>query len=262
MTSAPSEAAAEEWLFPNRSTPVGSAAYYAVRFSPAPMRQRNALLLAWYDLIQDMAAQPHDPGVARLKLDWWRLEIGHIVRGNPRHPLAISLQQADLNDRAEVLMSSIIDAAEAEILSPQLNTDREFAAACRDSLGNFFVLLSLVERRTDYDPDYCLGQGGYCAAVERIRRLAECPRRVPLDMDPESLANADPADRTSRIDSLLNQFETSSVPAGTQMSDLARRLTMLAEAMRAKMRKRGYPVAETLIDRAPIAQLWTAWRCR
>ncbi len=49
---------------------------------------------------------------------------------------------------------------------------------------------------------------------------------------------------------------------GEALPDLARRLTALAGAMHRKMRRSGYPVADTLIQRAPIGHLWTAWRCR
>ncbi len=254
--------AADEWMFPNRATPVGSAAYYAVRFSPAPMRQRNALLLAWYELIQDIAEHPHDPGAARLKLDWWRQEIDRLIHGKARHPLAIKLQEVGVGDRARIQLGAIIDSADDHIRSPLLNDDREFAAACRTSLGNFFVLLTHVERRSDYDTEKCVELGGYCAAVERVRRLAACEHRVPVDMNAQAFRQVTPELRATRVEALLNQFDTTPVSSGGQVPDLARRLTALAHAMHSKIRNKDYAVADAPIDRAPIAKLWTAWRCR
>lgn len=253
--------AASEWLFPNRATPVGSAAYYAVRFSPEPMRQRNALLLAWYDLMQDIATEPRDPGAARLKLDWWRQEIDCLINGSARHPLAVQLQEAGISERARTQLTAIVDDAEAQILSPVLDNDGAFAAACRSGLGTFFVLLTCIERRSDYDTERCFELGGYCAAVERVRYVAEHERRLPVDMNRQALRKANPEHRASRIEALLNQFGTTPAAAGERVPDLARRLTALARAMHAKMRDKEFAVADTLIDRAPLAHLWTAWRC-
>lgn len=226
------------------------------------MRQRNALLLVWYELIQGIAAAPHDPGAARLKLDWWRQEIDCLIHGKARHPLAIQLQGAGVGDRARTQLSAIVDNAEEQIRSPLLGNDRAFADACRTSLGNFFVLLTCIERRSDYDTERCIELGGYCAAVERVRRLAACERHLPVDMSSQAIRQATPAQRASRIEALLNQFDTTPVSTGGQVPDLARRLTALAHAMHAKIREKDYAVADTLIDRAPLAHLWTAWRCR
>ena len=128
-------------------------------------------------------------------------------------------------------------------------------------MGTFFVLLTCIERRSDYDTGRCIELGGYCAAVERVRRVAEHERRLPVDMNRQVLRKATPAQRASRIEALLDQFGTPPAAAGEKVPDLARRLTALAQAMHAKMRDKKYAVADTLIDRAPLAHLWTAWRC-
>jgi hypothetical protein len=225
------------------------------------MRQRNALLLAWYDLIEHVAAHPHDPGAARLKIDWWRQEVVNMGHGKARHPLAIKLQEAGLNDRAESLLNAILDSAEEEIRSPALRDDPAFAAACRNSLGNFFVLLTRVERESDYNADSCLGLGTYCAAVERVRRMSERPDRVPLDMKVEALRQMPSTERADRIEALFGRIASPTPTVLAQAPDLARRLSALAGAMHVKMRRKDYAVTDAPIDRAPIAHLWTAWRC-
>ena len=260
MTSASPDRAA--WRFPNQATPVGSAAYYAVRFSPAPQRDSNALLFAWFDLIQRIAERPHDPGVARLKLDWWRQELEALGRGQARHPLSIEMQRLGLDAAALAPMHDIIDAAEGEIAAPSLPDDHAFAAACRAGGGNFFVLLSRAERRPHPDPESCVEHGAYCAAVDRVRNLAQCPQRLPADINAQSIGQLPGTQRSDRFETLLRQFTGISASTAPQLPDFARRLTALAIAMHEKMRSKDYPVADTLIDRAPIAHLWTAWRCR
>lgn len=260
MTTTGSET--NEWDFPNASTPVGSAAYYAVRFSPEPLRRRNALLFAWYQLVQTVAENPLDPGAARLKLDWWRQELEHILRATARHPLAVELQITGLEASAVSVMGKVIDTAEEEIRAASLSNDDAFAAACRGSLGNMFLVLARVEHMAGYDAGDCLELGAYCAAVERIRHLAACPQRVPAELNPQRLRRLDQIQRTALIETLLERFQGGNGAGTGRIPDFARRLTALARAMHSKMHRLRYPVADTLVERAPIAHLWTAWRCR
>lgn len=260
MTSTHSETT--EWDFPNASTPVGSAAYYAVRFSPEPMRRRNALLFAWYRLVQAVSEQPRDPGAARLKLDWWRQELVNIPFTQARHPLAIELQTIGLDESALTIMGVVIDTADEEIRAASVTDLDAFASACRGSLGHFFLLLARVENAAGYHDQDCLELGAYCAAVERIRTLTGCPRRVPEGLNPQHLKSIDRKQRTAQIETLLDRFQAKNNAGMGRVPDFALRLTALSRAMHSKMRSQGYPVTDTPIDRAPIAQLWTAWRCR
>ncbi len=250
-----------EWAFPNRATPLGSPAYYAVRFSPETQRERNALLLGWQSLIDDIAADPHDPGVARIKLDWWRSEVESLDNGRPRHPLLGALVDAGANAALLPPMHRLIDAAEAAIRTPQPHDDDAFVDACRASNGAFFALLAAATRDAAYDAAACDEAGGYCAAVARVQRLAEAPRRVPPDAQPAALQGLDAAQRRARLDGLLSRFVLPQRPDNA-LPDLAHRLTALATAIHRKMQRKGYPVLDSLVDRAPIAHLWTAWRCR
>lgn len=251
-----------EWSFPNRATPFGSPAYYAVRFSPPAQRERDARLLAWHRLIREIAERPHDPGVARLKLDWWRQEVAALGRHTARHPLAAELQQLDNIAVAQPVMQQIIDRAESAILLPQVIDDRTFLSACRDDLGGLCLLVALVDRGTAIDETACMTAGAYCSAVERIRRVAAAPHGVPPDLAPPALSHMSHAQRIDRFETLLRQLELDARRMMPQIPGMPRRLTALAAAMHNKIRRRGYPVDHTLIDRPPIAHLWTAWRCR
>jgi phytoene synthase len=251
-----------EWQFPNRATPLGSPTYYAVRFSPPTQRQRDALLVAWDHLIQDIAERPIDPGVARTKLDWWRTEIVNLTNGSARHPLALALQAQGLAAPVTGAMIGVIDAAEEDIRSPSPADGSAFAASCRQGRGSFFELLAQLENASDDVTTICRDAGGYCAAIERVQRLAERPERVPPALSPASLGRLSMTQRVRRFDELLGQFDLGSLEKVLPLPGLARRLTALAMALHRKMRRTGYAVSGQLIDRPPIAHLWTAWRCR
>ena len=252
----------DEWAFPNRATPLGSPAYYAVRFSPEDLRQRNALLLAWHALIDQIADHPLDPGVARVKLDWWRNEVATLDAGRPRHPLAVALRASGLGKDVVAPMQQLIDAAENAILAGEPRDDSTFAAACRANNGTLFALLARADTGRDHAQDLCIEAGAYCAAVERVRQVAARPERVPPDKRQAAIRKLDDAQRSARFEALLGQFNPPARPHQAALPDMARRLTALARAMQRKLRRKRYPVHETLVDRPPIAHLWTAWRCR
>lgn len=251
-----------EWDFPNHATPIGSATYYAVRFSPSAQRDQVARLIAWYGLIRSVAIAPPDPGVARLKLDWWREEVTHLGDGRVRHPLTGKLRQAGLDTSAERAMLAVIDATEDEIRDPALRDTAAFTAACSRTRGSLFELFGRLDTTLTYDASACRSAGGYCAAVERVRRFAELPRRLPQDLAPAKLASMTADERRSRLEALLSASAGGTTAVHGSLPDPARRLWALAKAMHRKLRATGYPVANTVLDRAPIARLWTAWRGR
>ncbi len=251
-----------EWSFPNRATPLGTPVYYAVRFSPNAERERNALLVAWYELTQGIADRPLDPGVARLKLDWWREELDRTARGRARHPLAVGLQECGLERDAFPLMQGLIDVAQARLRSAGPADDAAFARDCREGFGGFFRVLARLEPGASYPEASCIESGAYCAAVERVRHLGTMPHRVPAALSPAAVGRMGAGQRSARFDALLQQFAVDQDAREPGLPVLARKLTRLSQALHEKMRDRGYPVTDTLIDRAPIAHLWTAWRCR
>lgn len=256
----PPEPSDAEWSFPNTATPLGSPAYYAVRFSPPELRQRYALLFAWRDQVVDIGASAHDPGVARLKLDWWRGELDALFDGRARHPLAAALARAGLGSASRVPMHRLLDASEQFLLRDGVADDDAFRASCRAEGGTFFETLASAGTPGSFDPALCRAFGGYCDAVERLRLAATQPARVPRDLLESIRANPGSAVIRDRCEALLAIAE----PAATvdALPAVCRRLLATRRRLHAKLRRKRYPVADTLIDRPPIAHLWTAWRCR
>ena len=80
--------------FPNDATPPGSSSYYSIRFGTQDRRPELALVFAWRREMRRIASETSDPGVARLKLDWWRGELERAASGAAQHPLARDLESA------------------------------------------------------------------------------------------------------------------------------------------------------------------------
>ncbi len=120
------------WGFPNPAGPPGSAIYFCLRFSPPALRQDLARLTAWRYLVQAIPSQVSDPGVARLKLQWWRDEARLLADGVPSHPLNQALQP--LVARVDLPITPLLrlaDQVEAEILRQRLaDSTRRLGAFC------------------------------------------------------------------------------------------------------------------------------------
>ncbi|WP_078120205.1 squalene/phytoene synthase family protein [Thiosocius teredinicola] len=257
MRTAPSDDI-DEWSFPNRATPVGSAAYYAVRFSAPQERDHQAQLLAWHQTIRDICDHPNDPGVARLKLDWWHTELKELAAGRARHPLAFALQRS-IEPATVSIMQDIVDAAEQRIRQPQPANDKAFIENCRGDGGKLFLLLTqnragVGKRRQIID------HGAYCAAIESIRQFARYPDRLPPDMTLNALRDWSTHQRRVRIGELLQHLQLDRDVTAT-LAGVARRLFALSSAIDRKMQRTGYAVADRPVERSPLAHLWTAWRC-
>ena len=69
----------------------GSSFYYSFRFLPAERRRAIIALYAFCREVDDVVDELADPGVARLKLAWWRSEIAAVFGGRPQHPVALAL---------------------------------------------------------------------------------------------------------------------------------------------------------------------------
>jgi phytoene synthase len=258
------QADAEPLSFPNRATPVGSARYYAVRFAKPRKRAALALLLLWYDEIRRIAAAPRDPGVARLKLDWWGDELQRLRQQQARHPVSRALQQLSGLDAACVTqMMTVIEATENEIVAPALGSDSAFFTACRHTGGSLYRLLATVECPSD-PANAAVEQGCYGEAVERIRLFRDCPHRLPADVARiHAAGHQEHAALSSRCDGLLGALAAALPdPARPTACNITRRLYTLQRAMHVKMQRQAFPVDRQLVERPPIADLWTAWRCR
>lgn len=251
----PTPPADSEWAFPNPATPLGSAAYYAIRFSAEPTREPGARLFAWFHLIEQMGANPQDPGVVRLKLDWWRQETARLDDGSATHPLTRDLRALGIGRAAVAPMQAVLDAAEAAVRAGQPPDPAHFHDGCNAAGGGLFELLGATEPGVRQDRECCRRWGGHWLAVERVRLAAAVPARLPpgfLTTRPD----------TPAVTGLLPAIEHGTDPRRLPIPEIARRLTATARALHHKLAAHGHPLSDKIIDRMPLAHLWTARRCR
>ena len=266
-----------EWRFPNRATPVGSSAYYSVRFSPPPRRDTLAALFGWRHELRAILDEVSDPGVARLKLDWWRNELIRTADGAPRHPLSLALAPA-ITEHAlpDEPFLAIAERVEDELRGRRAADDQARRVAAERDLGALFELIARCHGFTaDTDLDRARRLGGWCEQVRRIRDGGLLLRRgreaVPearlaaAGLSHEALAVLDQRHRLPGLVRQLGQALGEQAPTAAETRALPPTLRIQARihaALLDELDRSGYAVTDQRIGLTPLRKLWIAWRAQ
>jgi len=248
-----------DWRFPNAATPPGSAAYYLARFAHPDERDRLAAWLAWFDLLENMVRRASDPGVTRLKLDWWREEIERLARGEAQHPLSRALLPWTQRSDCRQPMQRALDATEQRILQQAPDSLEDFHRQCRDEQASRLYLLAGPTSETPAIE----ALGAYLGTVARLQRLGEDLQRHHRTL-PREFAIPD-------IEQLLQERRLG--PPGISLLQAAEdgleREATLDYPLRALLaqhrhtarllRRHGFPT-DRVLQPSPLRLLWEAWR--
>jgi 15-cis-phytoene synthase len=267
-------AAGDEWRFPNRATPPGVSFYYAVRFAPPARRDLLAALMGWRHEVRAILDDVSDPGVARLKLDWWRDEIRRTLDGAPRHPLSELLAEA-LGEHGARLPSApflaIAERVEQEIRRLRPADAAALRNAEEQDLGALFELLARAHG-SDSQAAVAAARaaGGWCAAVRRLRDAGLLLRRdrtvLPSDqltavgLTHEALAGAEHRARLPALLAPEAEALRRELPA-TRSAALPRALRILHRthaALLEELRRSRLAVVDQRIGLTPLRKLWIA----
>ncbi len=96
----------------NRAAPPGSSLYYATLYHTPDERRRLHALFALCCEVEEAVHEARDPGLVRLKLEWWRNELAQLRSGTRQHPISAELQEcADPGSAIDASrLDSFIDA--------------------------------------------------------------------------------------------------------------------------------------------------------
>jgi len=265
----------EEWRFPNRATPVGSSAYYSVRFAPAPLRDDLAAVLAWHREVRSIVNEVSDPGVARMKLQWWREELERTYVGQPRHPLSEVLRPVVERHRLPAdTFRQMADGVESEILRRQPADRRDLEDTCKRNLGALFELLTRCYGPIDPDlMDTASGAGAYCARIYLIRDSGALVRKghhvfrsdLLREQGISTGAFVGP-DRHTSLPGLLAaaaRDARSAMPPRDRIRLLpatVRIRVAILDSLLDELEHSDFDLADQRIGLTPLRKLWLAWR--
>ncbi len=243
----------KDWTFPNRATPPGSAAYYAVRVSRAEQRDDLAALYGWRHEIRAVLQDVSDPGVARLKLQWWREELQRSAEGKANHPLAKTLQEPIRRKGLPLApLLQITESTEWEIRHPQPGSVEELEKSLEQDLGALFELFGRYQGIHDQSLLQQLRDiGRQCSAIYLLRDYGATIRaqRQPL---PTGMDNKDNLARLGESWKLP--------PISRELPACVKAHAAILSGLLDELSRSEFEIENQRIRLTPLRKLWIAWR--
>lgn len=246
----------------------------------APVEQRPALmaLAAFEAELEHIVHGLREAEMARVRLAWWREEIGQAAAGAPRHPVMCALHATGVWPRLTLTrFHELLDAAESDLAGGVFEDTRELAAYCH-GIGSAPAMLCAEiagGSRAAIEAAHHLGQAAALARVLATLRVDQRFGRVRLPhreltafgIKQEELA-AYP--RSPAIERLVGEylrrardeiarFETSLPPTerATQRVNTVHAALVAADLMAVE---RDRPARADVTEAHPLRKLWAAWR--
>lgn len=258
----------------------GSSFYHAFRFLTPEKRRAITAFYAWCREVDDIADECRDAGVARIKLGWWREEVGRLYAGNPSHPVAMALRDAigDAGIAQEQLLE-IMDGVEMDLDQTRYADYRQLRLYCHRVAGVVGEVSAQIFGYSDRATlKYAALLGLAFQLTNIIRDVGEDARRgriyLPLDeMQRHGVSESDllagrETDAFRRL--MEDQYQRAianyeqalaRLPAADRRSQRPG-LVMAAiyRTLLEEIRREGYPVLRQRIALPPLRKMWIAWR--
>ncbi|MGQ9685090.1 MAG: presqualene diphosphate synthase HpnD [Thiobacillaceae bacterium] len=258
----------------------GSSFYYAFRFLPPAKRRAITAFYAWCREVDDIADECRDPGVARLKLAWWREEVGRLYAGKPSHPVTQALRPAvEGMDIAQEQLMEIMDGVEMDLHQTRYADYRQLRLYCHRVAGVVGEVSAQIFGYSDRATlKYAALLGLAFQLTNIIRDVGEDARRgrIYLPQDEMRAHGVSEADVLAcrETDAFLRLMEdqyqraiATYAQALARLPDVDRRSQRPALVMAAiyrtlltEIRRAGYPVLKYRIALPLLRKMWIAWQ--
>jgi phytoene synthase len=255
-------------LFPNQATPAGSTAYYVCRSAPASSRNTLAAIFQFRQTLFELYGIS-DPGVARLKLQWWQQQLMQTPTGTT-HPLLETLapllsDNLRLKEQMGLLFQAIDDQLHRQHY-PDCNALLESAEAIGGSIALMIVTTG------DYPLDeHTVQVGGFILLTEWLQQFGRLTRQN-IHLLPDELIVKHQLDRQQLLSDMKQQMVNEAI------NDLATQLfsdnrfdriipakgplgayLKLRKKLFALLEKENFDVMHQRISLTPLSKAWTAF---
>jgi phytoene synthase len=258
----------------------GSSFYYSFLFLPPERRRAITALYAFCREVDDVVDETRDPGVARVKLDWWAAEVGRMLAGEPQHPVTQALRaHIDRYDITRGRLIEIIDGMRMDLEQNRYLDYTGLALYCRRVAGVVGEMASGVFGRTDAQTlRYADRLGLAFQLTNIIRDVGEDARKGRIYLPLEDLqrfgvsAGDILAARHSDRFAALMQFQTDRARACYReayalLPEVDRRtqrpgliMSAIYATLLDEIERDGFLVLDRRTSLTPIRKLWLAWR--
>ena len=264
----------------NKVAPRGSSLHYALLFAPQAHREGLEAAHAFYKEVTEIVHECSDPGVARVKLAWWREELARLFDGGGRHPVSQGLAPViERHGLAKEYFEEIIDGTEMDLEYGFYPSFRELSVYCHrlsGSLTHLSVEICGYNDRNTVRYAHDLGMGLQLARLLRETRNNAHAGRIYIPEDEMQGAGVTRGDllapQTSerlrdlfkaQADRAREFFDNAleRIPAEDRHAQRAGLIlmTLYREQLDA-MEEDGYYLLEHAVRLTPLRKLWVAWR--
>ncbi len=258
----------------------GSSFYYSFRFLPPERRRAIIALYAFCREVDDVVDEVADPGVARLKLGWWRTEVAAVFDGRPRHPVALALAPTVAAFRLpQAHFQAVIDGMAMDLEQSRYPDFATLERYCHCVAGVVGLLSAEIFGYAEPGTrDYARDLGIAFQLTNIIRDVGEDARRGRVYLPQDELARfgVDPEDLfgrrvTSAFTALMayqveraRGFYARALAALPAVDRRAQRpgliMAAIYQALLREIERDGFRVLGRRIALTPLAKAWIAWR--
>ena len=258
----------------------GSSFYYSFLFLPPERRRAITALYAFCREVDDVVDEAADENVARIKLAWWRTEIGQLFKGNPQHPVTKALApNITPFSLTEDRLNEILDGMEMDLMQSRYLDFHSLERYCYLVASVVGLCAADIFGRTrDETLTYARNLGMAFQLTNIIRDVGEDARRgrvyLPInELQRFSVPVADILNaRYGENFGHLMQFqyeraEAFYVAAFAALPDSDRRtqrpgliMAAIYRALLAEIRRDGFQVLHQRVSLTPIRKFWLAWK--
>jgi phytoene synthase len=173
-----------------KAAPLGSSLSYALRVLPEAKRRPALAVHAFCREVREVAREVADPGVARVKLGWWRAEVAAAFEGSPHHPVAQALAPAiGAFGLPREPFEALIDGIAFDLERPLYAGFGELEEHCRRIAGSVWLLCAQICAHAGAPPrDYAYELGVALQLTAIIRKLGADVRQGRLYVPQSELA--------------------------------------------------------------------------
>ena len=263
-----------------RAAASGSSFYYSFLFLPAEQRRAILALYAFCREVDDVVDDCQDPGVAHLKLQWWREEIGRAFQGSPQHPVTRALQpQLERYNLPEEYFREIIDGMQMDLDQARYADFSALALYCYRVAGVVGLLAAEIFGYQDRGTlNYATELGTALQLTNILRDVREDARRGRIYLPQDELRRAGVEEEdilrgvsTPPLQSLLAQqaarardYYQRAEQALPEVDRPAQRSGLIMSSIYGtlldEIEADGFRVLERRVALTPLRKLWIAWR--
>jgi 15-cis-phytoene synthase len=258
----------------------GSSFYYSFLFLPPERRRAITALYAFCREVDDVVDECTEPDIARVKLQWWRTELGELFHGTPQHPVTRALSPVVASfDLPESRFQEVIDGMEMDLDQNRYARFDDLKIYCHRAAGVVGLMAVEIFGRTQASTlEYAENLGIAFQLTNIIRDVGEDARRdriyLPMDelaqfkVDAEDILRGRATDRFTelmrfQIDRARAYYERAFAALPNEDRRSQRPGLVMAGIYQRLLDDIATQQIDVLTTRAsmtPIRKLWIAWR--